>query len=167
VKKVFIASGIRYDLILNDREHGLEYLKEVVKYHISGQLKIAPEHTEDKVLQLMGKPRRAALQEFRDYFYRFNEECGLKQFLTYYFIAAHPGCDLNDMARLRDFASRELKLNPEQVQIFTPLPSTYSTLMYYTGRNPFTGRPLFVEKDINRKEKQKEILVRSNRPKKR
>ena len=83
----------------------------------------------------------------------------MKQFLTYYLIAAHPGCDEKDMLDLKRFASRELKVNPEQVQVFTPTPSTYSTLMYYTEINPFTGKKLFVEKDNNRKQKQKDIVI--------
>lgn len=162
IKKVFVASGIRYDLILNDRQHGLAYLEEIVKNHVSGQMKIAPEHTEAKVLKLMGKPGREKLRDFKDLFDKLNQKAGKKQFLTYYLIAAHPGCDRNDMLKLREFASKELQLRPEQVQIFTPLPSTYSALMYYTGKNPFTGEKLFVEKDLRRKEEQKSLVVQGD-----
>ena len=163
IKKVFVASGIRYDLVLNDRQSGLAYLDEIVKHHISGQMKIAPEHTEEKVLKLMGKPGRKQLRDFRDLFDKLNQKAGKKQFLTYYLIAAHPGCDRNDMLKLKEYASKELQLRPEQVQIFTPLPSTYSALMYYTGKNPFTGEKLFVEKDLLRKEDQKRIVVEGNK----
>lgn len=166
VKKVFVASGIRYDLILHDRQCGPAYLDEIVKHHVSGQMKIAPEHSEEKILTLMGKPGKKKLRDFKDLFDKLNKKAGKKQFLTYYLIAAHPGCDRNDMLKLKKFASRELQLRPEQVQIFTPLPSTYSALMYYTGKNPFTGEKLFVEKDLHRKEEQKRLVVegKSNKP---
>ena len=159
IKKIFIASGIRYDMILDDSKCGQLYLEELVKDHVSGQMKIAPEHTEDKVLSLMGKDGKAPLKEFKDRFYKVNEKYGLKQFLTYYLIAAHPGCDEKDMLDLKRFASAELKVNPEQVQIFTPTPSTYSTLMYYTEINPFTRKKMFVEKDNGRKQRQKDIVI--------
>lgn len=159
IKKIFIASGIRYDMILDDSKCGQLYLEELVKDHVSGQMKIAPEHTEDKVLSLMGKDGKAPLKEFKDRFYKANEKYGLKQFLTYYLIAAHPGCDEKDMLDLKRFASAELKVNPEQVQIFTPTPSTYSTLMYYTEINPFTRKKMFVEKDNGRKQRQKDIVI--------
>ena len=146
-------------MILDDSKCGQLYLEELVKDHVSGQMKIAPEHTEDKVLSLMGKDGKAPLKEFKDRFYKVNEKYGLKQFLTYYLIAAHPGCDEKDMLDLKRFASAELKVNPEQVQIFTPTPSTYSTLMYYTEINPFTRKKMFVEKDNGRKQRQKDIVI--------
>ncbi len=159
IKKVFVASGIRYDLILEDEQHGEAYLREVVEHHVSGQMKVAPEHTEDKVLGLMGKPGKKALLDFKDLFDRLTMEAGKEQFLTYYLIAAHPGCSETDMHNLKRFASQQLKVNPEQVQIFTPTPSTYASLMYYTEMDPFTRQPIFVEKDARRKERQKEIIV--------
>ncbi len=159
IRKVVVASGIRYDMILADRKNGLPYLRELVRYHISGQMKVAPEHSEGKVLDLMGKPGTGDLLAFRDLFARLNDEEGLQQFLTYYMIAAHPGCTLDDMKRLKEFCGRELRLIPRQVQIFTPTPSTYSTLMYCTGRNPFTGKGCFVEKSVSGKEKQKNVLA--------
>lgn len=159
IKKIFIASGIRYDMILDDKKCGQLYLEEIVKDHVSGQMKIAPEHTEDKVLGLMGKQGKAPLKEFKERFYKINDKLGMKQFLTYYLIAAHPGCNEKDMMDLKRFASAELKVNPEQIQIFTPTPSTYSTLMYYTEINPFTGKKLFVEKDNGKKQKQKDIVI--------
>jgi uncharacterized radical SAM protein YgiQ len=158
VKKVFVASGLRYDMVLDDQESGLDYLREIVRHHISGQMKIAPEHSEDRVLTAMGKPGAEYLIKFRTEFSRLNKEAGKKQFLTYYLIAAHPGCTLADMKKLKDFARSELKISPEQVQIFTPLPSTYSSLMYYTGQDPFTGRDIFIEKEPAKKEEQKRVL---------
>lgn len=159
IKKIFIASGIRYDMILDDNKCGQAYLKELVKDHVSGQMKIAPEHTEDKILNLMGKDGKACLNEFKKRFYKLNDEMGKKQFLTYYLIAAHPGCSDREMLDLKKYASNELKINPEQVQIFTPTPSTYSTLMYYTEKDPFTNKKLFVEKDNTKKQKQKDIVI--------
>ena len=164
VKKVFVGSGIRYDLVLADQAHGNEYLKEIAAHHVSGQLKVAPEHSEKHVLEKMGKPGIADLLEFKRRFDDYSRQAGLKQFLTYYLIAAHPGCTDGDMRRLKQFASQELHISPEQVQLFTPLPSTYSALMYYTGSDPFTLKPLFVEKDPARREKQKQIIV--EKPKK-
>ncbi|NLL90165.1 MAG: YgiQ family radical SAM protein [Dehalococcoidales bacterium] len=163
VKKVFVASGIRYDLLLNDQEYGKHYLEELVKHHISGQMKIAPEHSEDSVLQRMGKPGKAFLLQFRELFEDINRRAKKEQFLTYYLIAAHPGCTLNDMKSLKRFAGRELKMNPEQVQIFCPAPSTYSALMYYTETDPFTGKKIFVEKEPRRKEQQKNAVITKNR----
>lgn len=165
IKKIFIASGIRYDMILDDNKCGQAYLKELVKDHISGQMKIAPEHTEDKILSLMGKDGKSCLNEFKNRFYKLNEELGKKQFLTYYLIAAHPGCDEKEMLNLKKYASQELRINPEQVQIFTPTPSTYSTLMYYTEKDPFTNKKLFVEKDNTRKQKQKDIVIEKRKRK--
>jgi uncharacterized radical SAM protein YgiQ len=159
VKKVFIASGIRYDLLLSDKEHFKYYLRELVEHHVSGQMKVAPEHTENHVLSKMGKPGTASLLEFKQSFDSMTCEAGKKQFLTYYLIAAHPGCTDEDMRSLKRFASRTLHINPEQVQIFLPLPSTYSALMYYTGIDPFTRKRIFVEKDQVKKERQKNIVV--------
>ena len=159
VKKVFVASGIRYDMISDDNQCGSRYLREIVQHHVSGQLKVAPEHVEDGVLRHMGKPGADELVTFKREFDRENRESGKKQFLTYYMIAAHPGCTAQDMERMKSFASRELKITPEQVQIFTPTPSTYSTLMYYTETDPFTGEPLFVEKEPFHKDKQKRIIT--------
>lgn len=159
VKAAIVASGIRHDLVLADRKAGIPYLGEVVRHHVSGQMKIAPEHSEAKVLACMGKPGRKGLFAFRDLFRRLTAEAGKEQFLTYYLIAAHPGCTAGDMEALRGFASRELAIRPEQVQLFTPTPSTISTLMYQTGRDPFSGRTLFVERTAAGRERQKKILV--------
>jgi uncharacterized radical SAM protein YgiQ len=160
VKKVFVASGIRYDMLLGDKVCGEDYLREIVDHHVSGQLKVAPEHTEKHILDKMGKPGSESLLKFKDKFDRFSRAAGKPQFLTYYLIAAHPGSTSQDMLRLKSFASEKLHVNPEQVQIFTPTPSTYSSLMYYTELDPFTRRPLFVEKDPRRKKHQKDIVTR-------
>jgi len=159
IRKVFVASGIRYDLVLDDNKYGYEYLKTVAKHHTSGQMKIAPEHSEDKVLHYMGKPGKRYLADFKEMFYKYSREANKNQFLAYYMIAAHPGCTEEEMKSLKNFASEKLSISPEQVQIFTPTPSTYSTLMYYTEIDPFTGKKIFVEKDINKKIKQKNILT--------
>jgi len=159
IKKVFVASGIRYDMILADEQGGDCYLRELVTHHVSGQLKVAPEHTDDRVLGLMGKPGSEALLRFKDRFDALSRAAGKPQFLTYYMIAAHPGCTEQDMARLKRFASQRLRVNPEQVQVFTPTPSTYSSVMYHTERDPFTRQPLYVEKDLRRKLRQKEIVT--------
>ena len=159
VRKAFIASGVRYDLITADKKHGYSYLKEMVKHHISGQLKVAPEHTQQHVLELMGKPGKETLVEFKKMYDQLNKEEGKKQFLTYYLIAAHPGCEERDMHELKRFTTEELKMNPEQAQVFTPTPGTYSAVMYYTEMDPKTRKKIFVEKDTKRKEKQKRIVV--------
>lgn len=159
VKKVFVASGIRYDLIADDEQFGKPYLKKISQNHTSGQIKIAPEHTDEKILKLMGKPGNKSLLKFKELFLQYSKNVNKDQFLTYYFIAAHPGCNNGDMIKLKEFASQQLSISPEQVQIFTPSPSTYSSLMYYTNTNPFTGQKLFVEKELSRKEKQKSLLT--------
>lgn len=162
VKKVFVASGIRYDLLLSDESHGKQYLQEIVNHHVSGQMKIAPEHTEEKVLNKMGKPGTDSLIKFKELFDQMSRAAGKKQFLTYYFIAAHPGCTEKDMQNMKRFISQKLKMYPEQVQIFTPLPSTYSALMYATEMDPFTREPIFVEKELRKKAWQKAIIVQKS-----
>jgi len=161
VRRVVVASGIRYDMILADRKNGLRYLRELIRHHVSGQMKIAPEHSEEHVLRSMGKPGTDILLRFRELFTSINREEGLKQFLTYYMIAAHPGCTLEDMNHLRQFCQKSLKLLPRQVQVFTPTPSTYATLMYWTERDPFTGKPCFVEKTVGGRERQKQVMAPS------
>jgi uncharacterized radical SAM protein YgiQ len=159
VKKVFVASGLRYDLILADQISGAAYLKNLVQEHVSGQLKVAPEHTEKQVLQLMGKPGPDSLLTFKAEFDRLSRAAGKPQFLTYYFIAAYPGCTEADMLRLKHFTSQYLQMNPEQVQIFMPAPGTYASVMYYTEMDPFSGRQIYVVKDLARKQRQKQILI--------
>jgi uncharacterized radical SAM protein YgiQ len=159
MRRIFIASGIRYDLIVNDKKYGEEYLCYIMKNNISGQLKIAPEHCDDEILNLMGKPANNKLLRFLELFKKINNSLGKRIYLTYYFIAAHPGSTLESMKKLNTFIKGALKINPEQVQIFTPSPSTYSTLMYYTSSDPFTNKKIFVEKDINKKNIQKAAIV--------
>ena len=159
VKKAFVQSGIRYDIIAKDKEHGETYLKELVNHHISGQMKIAPEHTEDRVLTLMGKPGKQSLIDFKKLFDKVNGTKENKKYLTYYLIAAHPGCDIKDMKNLKNFTTHELRINPEQAQIFTPTPGTYSAVMYYTELDPKSKKPIFVEKNMTKKEEQKAIVV--------
>ncbi len=164
VKKVVVASGIRYDMVLADKNEGEKYLRELVCHHVSGQLKIAPEHSEAGVLDAMGKPGcgQEELKKFKELFYNYTKEAGLKQFMSYYLMAAHPGCGREEMKRLRAFALKELGGVPEQVQVFTPTPSTYSTLMYWTGKDPRTGKNIFVEKTERGREEQKTVLLGSS-----
>ncbi len=158
IRKAFVASGVRYDLITEDKKYGYSYLKEMVAHHISGQMKVAPEHTEQHVLDLMGKPGKQTLVDFKKLYDKLNKDMGKKQYMTYYLIAAHPGCTEKDMHALKRFATNELKMNPEQAQVFIPTPGTYSAVMYYTEMDPQTRKKIFVEKDTHKKEKQKAIV---------
>lgn len=159
VKHVFVASGIRPDLVAADSACGDKYIDEIVKHHVSGQLKLAPEHVVTRVLEFMGKPGVESLLKFKRKFEAANRRLGKKQFLTYYFIAAHPGCTESDMRELKRFATRELRLNPEQVQIFTPTPLTAATCMYYTGIDPVSGKNVYVASRLSEKMRQKNILT--------
>ncbi|MFH1686674.1 MAG: YgiQ family radical SAM protein [bacterium] len=159
VKRVFVASGLRHDMIVADRRHGQAYLKELVKHHVSGQLKLAPEHTEPEVLRAMGKPGLDPLIQFKSRFDSLSRQAGKGLHLTYYLIAAHPGCTEDHTALMKTSLSKRLKINPEQVQIFTPLPSTYSALMFYTGRDPFTGKTLYVARTAAERQRQKDMLT--------
>ena len=160
INKVFVSSGIRFDMVMQDKKHGQEYLKQIAQYHTSGQLKIAPEHTAPRVLRLMGKPpKNHPLYKFRNKLYKYSQQAGKDQYLTYYFIAAHPGCTENNMGKLKEIASKKLQINPRQVQIFTPTPSTWSSVMYYTEKDPVTGRDIFVEKNNHKRQRQKNMLM--------
>jgi len=159
VKKVFVTSGIRYDMILADKRNGKRYVDHIVGNNVSGQLKVAPEHTSDEVLELMGKPKAKVLLEFKKMFDASNKEQGKKQFLTYYLIAAHPGCYEHHMDELRKFVIKELNIDPEQVQIFTPTPSTMSTMMYHTRRDVDNKRNIKAEKSMQIKQRQKDIVL--------
>lgn len=160
VKMIFVASGIRHDLVLHDSAWGQKYLETLVRGHVSGQLKLAPEHSVPAVLDLMGKPEVEGLARFINFFKAILKRNRKRLYLTYYFMAAHPGCTEKDMTELKKYIKSELRMNPEQVQIFTPAPSTWSTLMYYTGIDPFSGSEIFVEKNRRRKETQKNIIIR-------
>ena len=157
VRRVFIASGIRHDMVLADGRRGGNYLDRVVSKHVSGQMKVAPEHVCDDVLRLMGKPGRDALLGFKGMFDRCCRERGKEEFLTYYLMAAHPGCTRDHMRELASFCSRELGTHPEQVQVFTPTPSTYSTAMWWCGTDE-GGRPVTVERSIQGRQRQKEMV---------
>lgn len=159
VKKVFVTSGIRYDMVVADKRNGSNYVDCIVADHVSGQLKVAPEHTSKRVLELMGKPGPETLLEFKSMFDSSNQRQGKRQFLTYYLMAAHPGCYDSDMMELNDFVHTYLKTNPEQVQIFTPTPSTASTAMYYTRRDVSDSKDLKAEHSMQMKQKQKDIVL--------
>ena len=159
VKKVNIASGIRYDMIVHDPIHGKQYLEDMCRYHVSGQMKIAPEHICDDVLKQMGKPGRDVLLRFKTMFDEINERLGKDQFLTYYLIAAHPGCTEQHMRELSTFCRERLKTNPEQVQIFTPTPSSISTLMYYSRKSWQGRKDIKAEHSMQMKQRQKDIVL--------
>lgn len=159
VRKVFVGSGIRYDMVLADKQNGLAYLKEIAAHHTSGQLKVAPEHAVPTVLKMMGKPPVKSLVDFKSQFETLSHQAGKDQYLTYYLIAAYPGCSDREMKQLKDFVTGKLKMTPEQVQVFTPTPSTYASVMYYTEKDPFTRESIFVEKNLQRKVDQKEIVT--------
>ncbi|HDT11205.1 MAG TPA: YgiQ family radical SAM protein [bacterium] len=162
IKHIFISSGIRHDFIVTDKKYGMEYLKEIVENHISGQMKIAPEHTVASVTRLMKKPDGEMLVKFKKMFDQTVAKSGRPLFLTYYFIAAYPGCSEKEQVELKKFISKYLKINPRQVQIFTPTPSTEATMLYWTEKESF-GIPLFVEKSFKGKKRQKEIVVSRRR----
>ncbi len=159
IKKVSVGSGIRYDMVLADRQCGMQYLQDITRFHTSGQLKVAPEHTDPIVLSLMGKPSLESLRKFREKFFEFSRQAGKEQYLSYYLIAAYPGSSEREMKALHKYVSSELKVHPEQVQIFTPTPLTYASVMYYTEKDPFTGNKLFVEKNLHRKSMQKQMIT--------
>lgn len=160
IKNVFIGSGIRFELVFSDKQNGIKYLSDIIEHHVSGQMKIAPEHISRQVLKAMGKESEYSVLDFKNEFYKINKKIGKKQFLTYYFIAAHPACHEADMIQLRNFIKKDLKINPEQVQIFTPTPSSYSTLMYYTEKSQLTNEKIFVEKSLKKKREQKEMITK-------
>ena len=163
VRHVFVASGIRPDLVAADPRHGCEYVSAIARNHVSGQLKLAPEHVVAHVLNAMGKPGVKSLIDFKELFDAASRCAGKRQFLTYYFIAAHPGCTEADMRELKRFATSHLHLNPEQVQIFTPTPLTAATAMYYTGIDPATGKSVYVARGLGEKQRQKDVLVVARR----
>jgi uncharacterized radical SAM protein YgiQ len=158
VKKVFVSSGIRHDLVIADKKDGKRYLEQLVDHHVSGQIKLAPEHCDNEVLGLMNKPSVKSLLRFKELFEKIVREKKKNCFMTYYLMAAHPGCTFDHMRDLRNFLRGALKLLPEQVQIFTPTPSTLSTAMYHCGTNP-EGNKIFCEKVTAEKERQKNTLL--------
>lgn len=157
VKHAFVASGLRYDLAHADEAHGQAYLRALIANHVSGQLKIAPEHVAPKVLKVMRKPGPAAFERFREEFQRFTEEAGKEQYLVPYFISSHPGCTLEDAAELHDYLQGN-GWKPQQVQDYMPTPMTLATDMFYSGLHPFTMEPLHVPRSIEEKKEQKALM---------
>ena len=155
VKKVFIRSGIRFDYLLCDKDD--TFLKELVKHHISGQLKVAPEHVSDPVLKMMGKPPNAVYQKFITKYQRLNEKLGMKQYVVPYLMSSHPGSTLKEAVKLAEYL-RDLGYMPEQVQDFYPTPSTISTVMYYTGLDPRTMEPVYVPTNPHEKAMQRALI---------
>lgn len=151
IKKAFVGSGIRYDLVSE------EYMREVITRHVSGRLKVAPEHTESSVLQLMRKPDFSMFEKFNTFFEKVNREIGLNQQLIPYFISSHPGCTMEDMAMLA-LKTKNMSFHLEQVQDFTPTPMTLATEMYYTGLNPYTLKPVYVAKTKEQKLEQRQFF---------
>ena len=147
VKHAFVGSGIRYDLMSE------EYARQLITRHVSGRLKVAPEHCSDNVLRLMRKPEWQHYLRFRELFLRINREAGLRQQLIPYFISSHPGCTRSDMKMLAE-ETKKMNYRPEQVQDFTPTPMTLSTTMFYTGLNPYTGQPVYVARTAEEKKQQ-------------
>ena len=159
VKKVFIRSGIRFDYVLADKDQ--TFLSELVKDHVSGQLRVAPEHVSNRVLSYMGKPRHEVYQEFIRRFDACNKKTGKQQYALPYFMSSHPGCDLEDAVELAEYI-RDMGFIPEQAQDFYPTPSTLSTCMYYTGLDPRTMNPVYVPKSPHEKAMQRALIQYRN-----
>lgn len=157
VKKVFIRSGLRFDCMLADKKHGQNFLRQLCEYHVSGQLKVAPEHISDKVLSLMGKPGEHVYQEFCRRYAEMNKKTGKEQYLVPYLISGHPGSDLKEAVKLAEYL-RDHKISPEQVQEFYPTPGTLSTCMYYTEMDPRTMQKVYVAKSTREKKMQRALL---------
>lgn len=156
VKKVFVRSGLRYDYIMADKKRD-KFIKELSEYHVSGQLKVAPEHISENVLKYMGKPAGKVYDEFREKFFRINKELGKKQYIIPYLMSSHPGSTLKDAIILAEYL-RDIKYQPEQVQDFYPTPGTLSTTMFYTGFDPFTMKKVYVPKTKEEKAMQRALL---------
>lgn len=159
VKKVFIRSGLRFDYLISDKDD--TFMKELCEHHISGQLKVAPEHISNKVLELMGKPEHAVYEKFRAKYQKMNEMLGKNQFIVPYLISSHPGTTLKEAVELAEYL-RELGYMPEQVQDFYPTPSTISTCMYYTGLDPRTMKEVYVPKSPHEKAMQRALIQYRN-----
>ena len=159
VKKVFVRSGLRYDYVLADNNKA--FVKELCQYHVSGQLKVAPEHVSKRVTTMMGKAGKEEFLTFKKWFEEANRELGKKQYLVPYFMSSHPGCTLEDAIELAEFL-RDQHMYPEQVQDFIPTPGSLSTCMYYTGINPLDGKPVYVAKKGRDKAKQRALMQYKN-----
>ncbi len=159
VKKVFIRSGIRFDYLIADKDE--TFFRELCEHHVSGQLKVAPEHISDAVLQMMGKPENSVYQLFTKKYKEINERLGKKQFLVPYLMSSHPGSTMKEAVALAEYL-RDLGYMPEQVQDFYPTPSTISTCMYYTGVDPRTMKPVYVPKNPHEKAMQRALIQYRN-----
>ena len=159
VKKVFIRSGIRFDYVVADKSDA--FLEELCRYHVSGQLKVAPEHVAAPVLSLMGKPEHKVYEQFTEEFYKMNKKIGKEQYLVPYLMSSHPGSTLKEAVELAEYC-RDLGYMPEQVQDFYPTPSTLSTCMYYTGVDPRTMKPVYVPKSPHEKAMQRALIQYRN-----
>ena len=159
VKKVFVRSGIRFDYLMADPDK--TFLNELVKYHISGQLRVAPEHVSDEVLKFMGKPRHEVYEGFLKEYEKANARTGKQQYAVPYFMSSHPGCTMKEAVKLAEYV-RDLGFTPEQVQDFYPTPSTLSTCMYYTGIHPLTGEKVYVPKNPHEKAIQRALMQYKN-----
>jgi uncharacterized radical SAM protein YgiQ len=155
IKKVFVRSGIRYDYLIHDKNDS--FFKELCEHHISGQLKVAPEHVVPRVLNQMGKPTRDVYDKFVNKYFQINEKIGKKQFLVPYLMSSHPGSDLNAAIELAEYI-KQMGYTPEQVQDFYPTPGSLSTTIYYTGFNPITGEEVYVPKTPEEKEMQRALI---------
>ncbi|MDO5335965.1 MAG: YgiQ family radical SAM protein [Eubacteriales bacterium] len=159
VKKVFIRSGIRFDYVVADKDK--TFLRELVKHHVSGQLRVAPEHVSEAVLRYMGKPSHKVYEEFLREYNRENEKTGKKQYAVPYFMSSHPGCTMKDAVKLAEYV-RDMGFTPEQVQDFYPTPSTLSTCMYYTGLHPVTMEKVYVVRNPHEKAIQRALIQYKN-----
>ena len=159
VKKVFIRSGIRFDYLLKEEDR--TFLRELCEYHVSGQLKVAPEHVAAPVLSLMGKPEHKVYEQFTEEFYKMNKKIGKEQYLVPYLMSSHPGSTLKEAVELAEYC-RDLGYMPEQVHDFYPTPSTLSTCMYYTGVDPRTMKPVYVPKSPHEKAMQRALIQYRN-----
>ena len=159
VKKVFVRSGLRYDYVLADNNK--DFVRELCEFHVSGQLKVAPEHVSKRVTNMMGKAGKEEFLTFKSWFEEANKKLGKKQYLVPYFMSSHPGCALEDAIELAEFL-RDHHMYPEQVQDFIPTPGSLSTCMYYTGINPLDGKPVYVAKKGRDKAKQRALMQFKN-----
>ena len=155
IKKVFVRSGVRYDYVMYDKNPA--FFEELVEHHVSGQLKVAPEHVSASVLDKMGKPRRALYDQFVKKYYEITKKIGKEQYLVPYLMSSHPGSTIHDAIELAEYV-RDMGVNPEQVQDFYPTPGTLSTAMYYTGMDPITLKPVFVPKTPEEKAMQRALI---------
>ena len=157
VKKVFIRSGIRFDYVMLDEKHGREFVRELAEHHVSGQLRVAPEHVSHGVLSCMGKPDHAIYERFVSLFEEENARAGKKQFIVPYLMSSHPGSTMKEAVELAEFV-RDMGFNPEQVSDFYPTPGSLATVMYFTGLDPRTMEPVYVPKNPHEKALQRALI---------